>query len=372
MSLGSARRPASGGCCPAWCGDPLEPPKGEVLPRWVAGEPTAGIAASTATSHSTCRGAGECRPPAPGVLIPVDPAPTLVRLELRIVRRSGAGHCGHSESQRPEVEVSLDGQLRTRWRERAGLLKQIHHLIQKDGRVRAAWVEGSVARGNDDALSDIDIVVVVADNAVEDFIDNRRCHAAKPARPILLMDNLQNSLLRGAYLLAWYGGEAGPQHVDWFWQAESEARRPEEANVLFDRAGIRRVPGDLATMPGPPGPSLGPNPPLRELLTHKTTFVWAMSLIVAKHIARRNGETVARMTGVVARTLTDLVSLLRQQHGPPGGAGGRSGSSVRADPVPSAEETGSPRGCAGMPARVFGHRRTCRGGRASTSILRAC
>ena len=265
-----------------------------------------GIAASTATSHSTCRGAGECRPPAPGVLIPVDPAPTLVRLELRTVRRSGPGHCGHWESQRPEVEVSLDGQLRTRLRERAGLLKQIHHLIQKDGRVRAAWVEGSVARGNDDALSDIDIFVVVADDAVEDFIDNRRCHAAKPARPILLMDNLQNSLLRGAYLLAWYGGEAGPQHVDWFWQAESEARRPEEANVLFDRAGIRRVPGDLATMPGP---SLGPNPPLRELLTHKTTFVWAMSLIVAKHIARRNGETVARMTGVVARTLTDLVSL---------------------------------------------------------------
>ena len=56
-------------------------------------------------------------------------------------------------------------------------------------------------------------------------------------------------------------------------------------------------------------PSLDPNVPLGELLIHKTTFVWAMSLIAAKHIARRNGETVARMTGVVARTLTDLVSL---------------------------------------------------------------
>ena len=151
--------------------------------------------------------------------------------------------------------------------------------------------------------------VVVADNAIEDFVDSRRRHAAKPARPILLMDNIRNAPVCGAYLLALYGGEAGPQHVDWFWQAESEARRPEEANVLFDRAGIRPVPRGLATMHGQPGPPLGPNPPLAELLTHKTTFFWAMSLIVAKYIARRNGETVARMTDLVARTLTELASL---------------------------------------------------------------
>ena len=212
--------------------------------------------------------------------------------------------------------MNLEVQLRTRWRERAGLLRHIHQFIQKDGRVRAAWVEGSVARGSDGALSDIDIFVVVADNAIDDFVDNRRCHAAQPARPILLMDNRQNASLGGAYLLAWYGGEAGPQHVDWFWQVESEARRPEEANVLFDRAGIRRVPGDLATMPGPPGPPSGPNSSLRELLTHKTTFVWALRLIVAKHLARRNCETVARMTGVVARTLTDLASLCGNRMAP--------------------------------------------------------
>ena len=34
-----------------------------------------------------------------------------------------------------------------------------------------------------------------------------------------------------------------------------------------------------------------------------------MSVIVAKYIARRNGETVARMTGVVARTLAETAAL---------------------------------------------------------------
>ena len=43
----------------------------------------------------------------------------------------------------------------------------------------------------------------------------------------------------------------------------------------------------------------------------KIAFFWAMSLIVAKYIARHNGETVARMTRVVSRTLTEAVALYR-------------------------------------------------------------
>ncbi len=220
------------------------------------------------------------------------------------------------ESHGDGTDLSLEGQLRTRCQERTALLRRIERVIREDGRVRAAWVTGSVARGEDDSLSDIDICVVVADDATDDFVDSRRCHAAKPAWPILLMDNLGNAPICGAYLLAWYGGEAGPQHVDWFWQAESEARRPEGADVLFDRAGIRPAPRSVTTMRGSPSPPSGPNPPLTELLTQKTTFFWAMSLIVAKYIARRDGEKVSRMTDVVARTLVELASLCGKSMAP--------------------------------------------------------
>jgi len=51
-------------------------------------------------------------------------------------------------------------------------------------------------------------------------------------------------------------------------------------------------------------------PPRVEVLTHKITFFWAMSIIVAKYMARRNGETVARMTSVIARTLTETSQML--------------------------------------------------------------
>ena len=224
----------------------------------------------------------------------------------------------------PELEdshMTIGDLLSIRWRERAGLLSYIEGIIRSDGRVSAAWVSGSTARGEDDALSDLDLYIVVADNAIDDFVDNRRVHAARPARPVLLMENLANAPTGGAYLLALYEGEAGPQHVDWFWLPESEARLPDQATVLFDRAGLSRESSTSGTMHRPSGPPLGPNPPLADLLEHKIAFFWAMSVIVAKHIARRNGETVARMTRVVAGTLVEAAALCGCSVSPPEGRG---------------------------------------------------
>ena len=213
--------------------------------------------------------------------------------------------------------MGIEELLSIRWRERAELLKRIDQVIRSDCRVSAAWIEGSVARGEDDALSDLDIYIVAADNAVNDFVDHRRIHAARPARPILLMDNLANASVGGAYLLALYKGEAGPQHVDWFWQAESTAHRPNDAKILFDRAGLPVMPGAQwrGIFHRSSGPPLGPKPSLADVLTHKIAFFWAMTFIAAKYIARRNSETAARMTGVVSRTLTEAAALCHKQHG---------------------------------------------------------
>ena len=152
----------------------------------------------------------------------------------------------------------------------------------------------------------------MTDESANDFVENRRAHAARPARPVLVMDNMANAPPEGAYLLVLYAGEVGPQHVDWFWQPESKARIPDDEKVLFDRAGLRVAPGGewRREEHRPPGPPLGPNPTHVDVLTHKMTFFWAMSLIVAKHIARRNSETVARMTSLIARTVTEVAQLI--------------------------------------------------------------
>lgn len=202
--------------------------------------------------------------------------------------------------------------LSTRIQERSYLLTHITNCLRSERSVCAAWVSGSVSRGNDDALSDLDIHVVVDDQSISDFIDNRNLYAAQPARPLLLMDNLANAPIGGAYLLALYEGEAGLQHVDWFWQPVSGTRLPDDEKVLFDRVGLAEVPGDQWRREAhrPPGPPLGPSPTRHDLLAHKIAFFWAMSLIVAKYIARRNGPVAARMINVITRTLDEVVNLM--------------------------------------------------------------
>ena len=207
--------------------------------------------------------------------------------------------------------MGVEDPLTVRLRERAALLRRVEQVIRRDCRVRAAWIMGSVGRGDDDALSDLDLFIVVADDAIAEFIDNRRDHAAQPARPLLLMDNLANAPAGGAYLLALYGGKAGPQNIDWIWQAESMAHRPSDGKILFDRAGLQVARGAQlgSTAHRPTGPPLGPNPSLTDLLTHKIAFFWAMSFVVAKYIARRDGASVARMTVVLTRTLTEAAAM---------------------------------------------------------------
>ena len=210
--------------------------------------------------------------------------------------------------------------LAIRDRERSDLLARIVEHLKDDRRVRAAWLSGSVSRGDHDGLSDLDLSVVVDDKDAHDFVRNRRAHAARPAPPVLVMDNVANAPPCGAYLLVFYAGGVGPQHVDWFWQPESEARIPDDEKVLFDGVGLPAVSGAEWRREAhrPPGPPLGPNPTRGEVLTHKITFFWAMSLIVAKHIARRNDDTVARMTSLTAGTFAEAAQLLGSSLSMPG------------------------------------------------------
>ena len=193
-------------------------------------------------------------------------------------------------------------------------------VLRNDQRVCAAWLHGSSSRGEDDALSDLDLWVVVSDQSADDFVDNRRAYAARPARPVLVLEALQNAPPDGAYLLVLYAGEVGPLHVDWFWQPESHARIPDDVDALFDRVGLPLVSGAewRRETHQPPGSPLGPHATRVDVLTHKITFFWAMSLIVAKHIARRKGETIGRMTRRIAGTLTEAVQLLDSDLSLPG------------------------------------------------------
>ena len=117
-----------------------------------------------------------------------------------------------------------------------------------------------------------------------------------------------------------YEGEVGPQHVGWFWQPESRARIPDGEKIFFDRVGLPVALGAewRCEAHRPASSSVVAGATRIDVLTHKIMFLWAMSLIVAKYIDRRKGETVGIMTTMIARTLQEAVQLLGSNVSLPG------------------------------------------------------
>ena len=204
--------------------------------------------------------------------------------------------------------MTLEASLAARKRTLSEYVERIHAVLEADDRVQAAWLTGSLARGDSDDLSDIDLVVVVSDSDLTGIVTNRYDFVAQVGTPVLLLENPQNAPPGGAYLLALYPGEAGPMHVDWFLEPLSGSRVPDDAEVLFDRYGLRIIAGDewRALHHSSPDSNVGFPVELPHPITQQITFFWAMSVIVAKYIARRDGKTVERMMRVVAAALDDV------------------------------------------------------------------
>ncbi|HYP39701.1 MAG TPA: nucleotidyltransferase domain-containing protein [Chloroflexia bacterium] len=186
--------------------------------------------------------------------------------------------------------------LQIRREERAALLQRAIEVLTDDARVVAAWLFGSLGRGDADDLSDIDLWVVVSDEHIDAIRATRREYARSLGEPILIDEAPQNAPPGGAYLLALYGGVAGPHQVDWYWQPQSSARVPQDTRVLFDRAGIQSAEPPLAMT----------TEARAEAATGKCAFFWVMANITAKKIARREAWEVLRMLDMLKYTSDEV------------------------------------------------------------------
>jgi hypothetical protein len=195
-----------------------------------------------------------------------------------------------------------------RTHERENLIRELTKQLEQDVRISTAWLSGSIARGDDDWLSDVDLFVAVSDDSIEEIVRARHKFAAQAIAPILSMDHMRNAPPRGAYLLAHYPGEYGPQHVDWFWQPESLTSLPDNGRILFDKTGLTTVDSRVWEQQmhqegsRPPIDSTDPI----DLINNKVEFFWSMALIVAKYIVRNDEETVGHMTKLISRTLDEI------------------------------------------------------------------
>ncbi|MHB8624890.1 MAG: nucleotidyltransferase domain-containing protein [Aggregatilineales bacterium] len=161
--------------------------------------------------------------------------------------------------------------------ERDTLLARMVALLSADPRVCAAWLFGSLGRGDEDDLSDIDVWVIVDDEHAEAVKAARREFVTKIAEPLLIEEAPHNAPPDGAYLCVLYPGQSGPHAIDWYWQPHTVAQFPSGCRLLFDRVGIPAV---------PPEKPMSSNEHAAAV-SERADFFWVMVNVAAKTIARR-------------------------------------------------------------------------------------
>jgi predicted nucleotidyltransferase len=198
--------------------------------------------------------------------------------------------------------------LRQRAAERDALVERAVALLNDDQRVVAAWLYGSLGRGTQDELSDIDLWVVVLDDYINEVREKRHEFAAKLGNTLVIVDAPQNAPANGAFLTVLYEGEiAGPQHVDWTWQAASAASTPNDAKVLLQRVAIANKPGATPEAPND----------RTEAASNEMAYFWMMVLVVAKYVVRGQSWEVVNLLAAVRHALDKAKWLLDASDVPP-------------------------------------------------------
>jgi hypothetical protein len=121
--------------------------------------------------------------------------------------------------------------------EHEALVDRALEAFEPDPRVLALWLEGSVARGTDDAASDLDLHLAIADAAYEGFGTAPEV-VGRLGRPL---GYLGTALPGQRILPATIEGGKGPVRVDLYLEQRSRlatSPRMPDRRMLFDRDGV--------------------------------------------------------------------------------------------------------------------------------------
>jgi predicted nucleotidyltransferase len=189
--------------------------------------------------------------------------------------------------------MSVGAALAGRARRRDAWLAEAARRLRGDGRVAAAWLFGSLARGDADELSDVDLFVAFDDGSADE-LDRVDVWLGELGERCRWREDPYNAPDGGRYFEAVYPAEPIPVVVDSYWQAVSAAVLAADTQVLFDKVGMRRAAPGLTTYALIPAvrdssPSAAPHDPAERLRGWVEGF-WSDVAIVAKHHARGWGH----------------------------------------------------------------------------------
>lgn len=188
---------------------------------------------------------------------------------------------------------------------REALLDRIARGLEADSRFVAAWLIGSYGRGEQDAVSDLDLVVVVDDAHCQELCERgSMVHAGSvPARlavferygePVNIHENHFNAQEGATFSSVFYRDP--PVLVDWGFVPAGLARRAAQSRLLFSLVEF---------------PIADPDPILTlEARAHKiderAAFFWMMAAVTAKYIVRGRDVDVQSFLLQLAWTVEEI------------------------------------------------------------------
>ena len=191
------------------------------------------------------------------------------------------------------------------------LLAKIIDTLHNDDRFVAAWLTGSYGRGEIDAVSDLDLNVVVgAADAVDlcarpQMVQAGTTHPrlgliSQFGQPVIIHENHFNAPANGSFTFVLYADNA--LMIDWTLIPQAQAQRPQMAQLLFDKIGIAVQPiaePDAAQC--------------HDILAEKTAFFWMMLAVTAKYMVRQDAVKVQGFLDILHHLLQDIEHLLDGQ-----------------------------------------------------------
>ena len=219
-----------------------------------------------------------------------------------------------ARSCRDDGRVGIVERLGERERDRDRWLRRAVHLLERDDSVVAAWLWGSVGRGDADALSDLDLFIAVADRSALDAIHERfdRFGEVQWCREVPY-----NAPVDGRYFTVGYPAAVEPLPIDWYWQPASVATIGTDTRVLIEKSPVRRVRVDtFATFPPMEDrPSPHSEDPV-ERLEGLVVWFWSMFGSLAKKIARGQLDEAAEQVRLLDGVLAVALDHVGERHRP--------------------------------------------------------
>jgi len=173
--------------------------------------------------------------------------------------------------------------------------------------VESAWLVGSLARGEQDPLSDLDLLVTAADGSLNQLVHSLPTLINDLGPVALVNDAPLNAPLGGYQLNVLYDVLPLPLYVDWsVWPLQP--RRPTDALVLFERDSTRfQTSGsfDEIAVDMPKGQGKQNDQLSEDYLDHFRIF---MTPVIAKDAARGWTASVENIVKHMRLPLSDLDS----------------------------------------------------------------